>query len=136
MVLISWFCPGIIKVYQKLINKAVDNKGRLIKISTIMNLGGYIFTDPKQIGSAGYIDRAAVYVVMTRDGVNWYYLYVGQAGDVAQRFDTHEKWNCWLNNKKNGELWVSIHLESNKDQRLIVETYLRKVLPGLPCNKQ
>jgi predicted GIY-YIG superfamily endonuclease len=101
-----------------------------------MEIFGYNFTDPKMISAADGIARAAVYVVMTHDGSFWSYLYVGQTGDLAQRFDQHEKWNCWLRNRKSGGLFVAILLDSDKNRRLRIETDLRNKLPGLPCNKQ
>lgn len=103
-----------------------------------MNLSGYNFTDLRQINATEDIDRAAVYVVMTRDHSNadWCYLYVGQTGDVARRFNAHEKWNCWLNNRKDGGLWISLLLEPNRDKRLFIETYLISILSELPCNRQ
>ncbi len=101
-----------------------------------MNIGNYAFTEPKKIGITDIIERAAVYVVMTHNGASWFYLYVGQTKDVAERFDRHEKWGCWLNNQMSGGLWVSILSVSDKNQRLNVETDLRSKLPGLSCNKQ
>lgn len=101
-----------------------------------MKIGNYDFTDPKLINAAENIERATVYVVMTHNSISWSYLYVGQTKDMAERFDKHEKWNCWLNNKMNGGLWISVLLVSDKDRRLSIETNLRNALPGLPCNKQ
>ena len=101
-----------------------------------MNLGGYNFIDPEKIGAADSIDRATVYVVMTHDGISWFYLYVGQTGDLAERFDQHEKWNCWLIYQKSGGLYVAFTTISDRSKRFIVETHLRKTLPGLPCNIQ
>lgn len=101
-----------------------------------MNIGGYNFTDPQKISVADNIERAAVYVVMTHDSVSWFYLYVGQTKDLAERFENHEKWNCWLKYQKSGGLYVSYLREPDEDKRFRIETDLRDRLPGLQCNKQ
>jgi len=101
-----------------------------------MIIGNYNFTEPRRIAATDNIERAAVYVVMTHNGVKWFYLYVGQTKDVAERFDKHEKWNCWLSNRQSGGLYVSVLIVPNKHRRLDIETDLRNRLPGLPCNKQ
>lgn len=101
-----------------------------------MNIGGYSFEEPREINASDSIERAVVYVVMTHDTRFWDYLYVGQTKDLAERFDEHEKWECWLAHKKSGGLFVSIYREPDKDRRLRIETELRNKLPGLPCNKQ
>jgi len=101
-----------------------------------MNILGYNFTEPKSISAADSVERAAVYVVLTHNNARWFYLYVGQTKDVAERFDQHEKWNCWLNYQEIGGLYVSVLLVPDKDRRLNIETELRNSLQGLPCNKQ
>ena len=101
-----------------------------------MNIGGYSFEEPKKINVTDNIEKATVYVVMTHDTEYWYHLYVGQTKDLAERFDQHEKLECWLTYKKVGGLFVSIYRESDRDRRLRIETALRNKLIGLPCNKQ
>ena len=101
-----------------------------------MNIGGYNFSEPKRVGATDSIERAAVYVVMTHDSKSWFYLYVGQTKDVAERFDKHEKWNCWLRNQKTGGFYVAILLMADKERRLEIETDLIEGLPDLPCNKE
>ncbi len=101
-----------------------------------MEILGYNFTEPESIIASNNVKRAAVYVVLTHNNSKWFYLYVGQTKDVDERFEQHEKWNCWLNHKEIGGLYVSILLISDKDERLKIETVLRNNLPGLVCNKQ
>lgn len=101
-----------------------------------MIIRNHNFSEPKMVNATGSIEGAAVYIVMTHNSKSWYYLYVGQTKDVAQRFDQHEKWNCWLKHKQSGGLYVSVLLIPEKTQRLRVETDLRKNLLGLPCNRQ
>lgn len=101
-----------------------------------MNIEGYNFTDPREISAVDSIERAVVYVILTHDTVSWFYLYVGQTKDLAERFENHEKWSCWLNYQKSGGLYISCLRESDKDKRLKIETDLRGKLPGLQCNRQ
>lgn len=101
-----------------------------------MDIGGYRFSEPREIFATANIDGGVVYVVLTHNGLYWYYLYVGQTGDLAERFDKHEKWNSWLRHQKNGELHFSFLPIPNRVKRLNVETELRNKLSGLPCNLQ
>lgn len=101
-----------------------------------MNIGKYNFSEPRKISVASSIDKATVYVVLTHDNANWFALYVGQTGDLAERFNIHEKWDLWIRYKKIGGLYFSYLPVSNKKVRINLETELRNTLPGLPCNKQ
>lgn len=103
-----------------------------------MDICGYNFSEPRRIGIVDNIDRAAVYVVMTRDSILsvWSYLYVGQTGDVAERFSRHGKKDCWLKYQRPGGLYIAVILVPDKNERLNIETDLRHRLEGLPCNRQ
>ncbi len=101
-----------------------------------MFIGEYNFTDPVQITDADNINIPAVYVVMTNDTRKWSYIYVGQTSNVGDRFDAHEKWECWKRNADSSGLYASVMHESNEDSRLLVESNLAGTLPGLQCNLQ
>ena len=46
-------------------------------------------------------------------------LYIGQTGDLSERFDDHHKEEMWI---RNGATNISIHLDSAKLSRLSKET--------------
>lgn len=128
----TWFgCARIICLSVVVVQK-IKLKNGILK----MIIGGYVFTEPKEIKFTDWIEKAAVYVVMTHDTRNWFYVYVGQTRNVSERFDGHEKWKDWLKNEMIGGLYLSVLPVSRNDLRLNIETELRNKLPWLPCNKQ
>lgn len=101
-----------------------------------MQINNYSFSEPKNINPGFEIEAGGVYIILTYNNVKWTYIYVGQTGDLSQRVENHEKWNCWLRNMQNGGLFISFLPVSRKNERLEIETKLRKSLPGLSCNLQ
>jgi len=79
-------------------------------------------TEFNQIGS--------VYVVLqTRsDGL----IYVGQTGDLSERFDSHHKKDCFV---RYGRTHVGVHPEASERSRLAIEQDLLKNYRW-PCNDQ
>ena len=60
----------------------------------------------------------------------WTPIYIGQTGDLSERFDNHHKKDCI---KREGATHIHAHLESSESVRLDEETDLvRKWSP--PCN--
>ncbi len=62
-----------------------------------------------------------VYLILKkRSGVNVTYdiLYVGQTGDLSQRFDDHHKQGCF---DRNGKTHIGVHVESSEQVRLSIE---------------
>jgi hypothetical protein len=51
----------------------------------------------------------------------WSPLYIGQTGDLNERFDNHHKADCI---KKNGATHIHAHLNGNDDTRLAEEADL------------
>ena len=76
----------------------------------------------------------AVYVVTRRYLQNgrYYYdnIYVGQTGDLSERFDDHHKAFCFRNHRAN---CICVHVEGNRSHRLAIETDLIRALRP-PCN--
>ncbi len=58
------------------------------------------------------------------------FIYIGQTGDLSERFDNHHKASCFT---KNGVNCICVHLESNEKIRLAIESDL---IDGnsTPCN--
>ncbi|MEW8508333.1 MAG: hypothetical protein AB2598_16685 [Candidatus Thiodiazotropha sp.] len=63
----------------------------------------------------------AVYTVLKKHGTNFSILYIGQTGDLSERFDNHHKRPCF---DRNGKTHIGIHLESAESRRFDIETDL------------
>ncbi len=48
-------------------------------------------------------------------------LYIGQTGDLSERFDNHHKADCF---NRNGKTHIAIRLEESEQRRLNIETDL------------
>lgn len=73
----------------------------------------------------------AVYTVMKKNGANFTILYIGQTGDLSERFDNHHQRPCF---DRNGKTHIGVHLESTESQRFEIEIDLvRNYSPT--CNK-
>jgi len=80
-------------------------------------------------------DFGAVYYVSKRtiksDGIGSHTeIYVGETGDMSERFDNHHKAQCFKNNGANA---ISAHQDDDEDSRLQKETDLINALDP-PCN--
>ncbi|MEW8057721.1 MAG: hypothetical protein AB2796_20615 [Candidatus Thiodiazotropha sp.] len=63
----------------------------------------------------------AVYNKKKKNGTNFSILYIGQTGDLSERFDNHHKRPCF---DRNGKTHIGIHLESAESRRFDIETDL------------
>ena len=72
----------------------------------------------------------AVYTVLKRNTSNFTILYIGQTGDLSDRFDNHHKQSCF---DRNGKTHIGIHLESSESRRFDIETDLLRNY-SLVCN--
>ena len=57
-------------------------------------------------------------------------IYIGETGDLSERFDNHHKEPCFKMHSAN---CISIHQESNENKRLIIEEDLIDAY-NPPCN--
>lgn len=57
-------------------------------------------------------------------------IYIGETGDMSERFDNHHKEFCF---KRHNANCISIHREDNEDKRLNIEEDLIDAY-NLPCN--
>lgn len=72
----------------------------------------------------------AVYTVLKRNQVDYSILYIGQTGDLSERFDNHHKRFCF---DQRGKSHLGIHLEPSEAKRLGIESdLLGRYSP--PCN--
>ena len=73
----------------------------------------------------------AVYCVLRRrpEG-NFDILYIGQTGDLSERFDDHHKQSCF---DRNGKTHLGVHAEPNEARRLAIEADLLGKYKT-PCN--
>ncbi len=61
----------------------------------------------------------AVYLILRKNTTGDYtILYVGQTGDLSERFDAHHKVSCF---NRHGKTHIGILLESNEQKRLAIE---------------
>lgn len=64
----------------------------------------------------------AVYLVLKQaPNGNYDVLYVGQTGDLSERFDDHHKEHCF---DRNGKTHIAVHLEGTEQRRLLKESDL------------
>jgi len=84
---------------------------------------------------ADFNNVGAVYYISNRyvdgDG-GWTHtdIYIGQTGDLSDRFDNHHKAQCFVDYDVNA---VSVHRDDDEDSRLVKEIDLIMVL-NPPCN--
>jgi GIY-YIG catalytic domain len=57
-------------------------------------------------------------------------VYVGQTGDLSERFDNHHKANCFARHSSNR---ICVHVEGNEETRLAIEADLIAAY-NPPCN--
>jgi len=77
----------------------------------------YFFTERTEKSDGGFVHSS--------------YVYVGQTGDLSERFDNHHAMPCI---EKNGANCICIHKESSKDKRCEIEQDLIDNYNTL-CNK-
>lgn len=79
-------------------------------------------------------DFGAVYYISNRhkDGDTWSHtkIYIGQSGDMSERFDDHHKADCFEDHNANA---ISVHQDDNKTSRTEKESDLIAALDP-PCN--
>jgi len=64
----------------------------------------------------------AVYSILKRTPEGKYrILYIGQTGDLSERFDTHHKQACF---NRNGKTHIGVHPEPTESRRFDIETDL------------
>lgn len=63
-----------------------------------------------------------VYLVLRKQLTGKYdLLYIGQTGDLSERFDNHHQAPCF---NRNGKTHIAVRLESSEPRRLNIETDL------------
>jgi predicted GIY-YIG superfamily endonuclease len=84
-------------------------------------------TDFKNVGAVYIISRRSV---DAQGKCTHTFIYIGQTGDLSERFDNHHKAKCFKNNKAD---CICVHFNSNEKSRLAVESDL---IAGnsTPCN--
>ena len=69
---------------------------------------------------------------MRREGNRYPIIYIGDTGDLSQRFDNHHGAQCFTLNRKTH---VAVLPEGSNDRRLAIETDLRQNYNPI-CNQQ
>ena len=63
-----------------------------------------------------------LYLVLRKEPTGRYtLLYIGQTGDLSERFDNHHKVDCF---NRNGKTHIVVRLESFEQRRLAIESDL------------
>ncbi len=73
-----------------------------------------------------------VYVVLRHDGAQWKVLYVGETGDVKQRFANHERQPCFDRHLKTH---LAVRQETSAVRRTAMEKDIMKNY-NPPCNRE
>jgi len=63
----------------------------------------------------------AVYMVLKKNGSNYDPIYIGQTGDLSERFDNHHKRDCF---DRHGKTHIAVHGGSSESRRFDIETDL------------
>jgi hypothetical protein len=72
-----------------------------------------------------------VYLVLRKEPTGRYtILYIGQTGDLSERFDNHHKENCFT---RNGKTHIAVRLEALESRRLTIESDLIRGI-NTTCN--
>jgi hypothetical protein len=80
--------------------------------------------------------RAGVYVVWCRRGEHWSAIAVGEASDVRERLEDHERKSCWERYCRGGVLRYSVHYMpgARQRERRVVEAAIRNAVRP-PCGE-
>lgn len=62
-----------------------------------------------------------LYLVLKKQIANYSILYIGQTGDLSERFDNHHQAPCF---NRNGKTHVAVRGEGSEQKRLAIETDL------------
>jgi hypothetical protein len=62
-----------------------------------------------------------LYLVLKKQPANYNILYIGQTGDLSERFDNHHQAPCF---NRNGKTHVAVRGEGTEQRRLAIETDL------------
>ncbi|MGO9403266.1 MAG: hypothetical protein ACLPVW_07325 [Terriglobales bacterium] len=77
----------------------------------------------------------AVYAITKRSVTNGngshIFIYFGQTGNLSERFEGHEKADCFT---RNGANCICVHFESDEELRLAIEADFLEGY-GTPCNE-
>lgn len=73
-----------------------------------------------------------LYLVLKKQPSNYGVLYIGQTGDLSERFDNHHQGACFT---RNGKTHIAVRGEGSEQRRLAIETDLIRNYQT-SCNKQ
>ncbi|MBF8250292.1 MAG: hypothetical protein HW400_893 [Candidatus Levybacteria bacterium] len=90
-----------------------------------MNIQGYNFEGPWFLGQE-FSNVPGIYVVFT----NSLWLDVGETDKLGDRIngDNHERKPDWIKNTNGNQIKIAFFRESNSENRLKIESYLRLIL--------
>lgn len=73
-----------------------------------------------------------LYLVLKKQTNNYGILYIGQTGDLSERFDNHHQAQCF---NRNGKTHIAVRSEGAEQRRLAIETDLIRNY-NTSCNLQ
>jgi len=73
-----------------------------------------------------------LYLVLKKQTGNYSILYIGQTGDLSERFDNHHQAPCF---NRNGKTHIAVRGEGSEQKRLAIETDLIRNYKTI-CNLQ
>ncbi|MEQ8163329.1 MAG: GIY-YIG nuclease family protein [Smithellaceae bacterium] len=73
-----------------------------------------------------------LYLVLKKQPTNYGILYIGQTGNLSDRFDNHHQAQCF---KQNGKTHIAVRGEGSEPKRLAIETDLIRNY-STSCNLQ
>ena len=71
-----------------------------------------------ELGTTFNANQPPVYVVMREDPQQYVVVYIGQTGDLAERFEDHHKRSCMA---KHGANRIAVQVQRDEAERLAIE---------------
>jgi hypothetical protein len=98
-------------------------------------MNGYTFEGPYSAIS-NLEDRSGVYAILTKNGVQYSVLDIGESAQVKSRIDGHPRAECWRSHAISG-IYCAVYYTPNLQQsgRMQIEQKLRAHFDP-PCGKQ
>jgi hypothetical protein len=78
-------------------------------------------------------DDSGVYVILCKEGKNYYPIDVGESETVKERVENHDRWNCWKK-ECSGNLTVAVHYVDEIERKEIEQDI--RYLFGPPCGER
>lgn len=88
---------------------------------TVTGQSGTKYDFEVYLWGASFSPVGGLYLVLKKQTGNYSILYIGQTGDLSERFDYHHQAQCF---NRNGKTHIAVRVEASEQKRLVIETDL------------